>query len=91
MSGGHARSAPRARRVSVARMTVRRVLRILVWLAPVAAFVVILAVLKGAGVPLSVPGVVVVVLLLGISRLMIGRSRRRRRRDRPVTRPDRSR
>lgn len=91
MSGGHARSAPHARRVSVARMTVRRVLRILVWLAPVAAFVVILAVLKGAGVPLSVPGVVVVILLLGLSRLMIGRSRRRRRRDRPVTRPDRSR
>ncbi len=91
MSGDHTWSAPSAQRVSVAPMTVRRVLRILVWLAPVAAFVVILAFLRGAGVPLSVPGVVVVVLLLGIARLMIGRSRRRRRRDRPVTRPGRSR
>ncbi|WP_150952990.1 hypothetical protein [Microbacterium testaceum] len=71
-------------------MTYRRLLRILSWVAPVAAFVVILAVLKGAGVPLSVPGIVVVIVLLGVSRLMIGRSRRRRR-TRPITPRDRPR
>ncbi|OZD31270.1 hypothetical protein CH252_40075 [Rhodococcus sp. 06-1477-1B] len=65
-------------------------LRILAWLAPVAAFVVILAVLRGAGVPLSLPGILVVFVLLGVARLMIGRSRRRRR-DRSLTRPGRSR
>jgi len=71
-------------------VTLRRLLRVLAWLAPVAAFVVILAVLRGAGVPLSVPGILVVVVLLAAARLMMGRSRRRRR-DRTVTRPGRSR
>ncbi|MDZ5145816.1 hypothetical protein [Microbacterium testaceum] len=71
-------------------MTFPRLLRILGWLAPVAALAVILAVLRGAGVPLTLPGVVIVVVLLGVARLMIGRSRRRRR-DRSITRPGRSR
>ncbi|WP_116238662.1 hypothetical protein [Microbacterium sp. AG157] len=71
-------------------MTFPRLLRILGWLAPVAALAVILAVLRGGGVPLTLPGVLIVVVLLGVARLMIGRSRRRRR-DRSITRPGRSR
>ncbi len=66
----------------------RRVRRVASWVIPVAAFVVILLVLRGAGVPLSVPGVIVVLVLLGIARLMIGRARRRRR-ARPITAPSR--
>ncbi|MDR6690170.1 O-antigen ligase [Microbacterium sp. 1154] len=71
-------------------MTFRRLLRILGWLAPVVALAIIIAVLRGAGVPLTLPGILVVVGLLGVARLMIGRSRRRQR-NRSVTRPGRSR
>lgn len=48
---------------------------ILTWLAPVAAVVVVFSVLKGAGVPLSVPGVVIVLILLFVVRVFVGRLR----------------
>lgn len=47
-------------------------------LAPLAALIVVVAVLRGAGVPLSVPGVIVVVVLLVVARVVVGRLRRRR-------------
>jgi Flp pilus assembly protein TadB len=68
----------------------RRIRRVASWVIPFAAFVVILLVLRGAGVPLSVPGVVVVLLLLGVVRVTLGRARRRRR-ARAVTAPNRTR
>lgn len=69
----------------------RRLRQITAWLVPLASFVVILAVLRGAGVPLSVPGVIVVVVLLAVARIIVGWSRRGRR-DRPTITPrDRSR
>ena len=68
----------------------RRLRPLLSWLVSLASLVVILAVLRGAGVPLSLPGVVVVLVLLLASRAMVGRARRRRRR-RDVTSPNRSR
>ncbi|MCJ1706408.1 hypothetical protein [Microbacterium sp. VKM Ac-2923] len=68
-----------------------RLRRVAGWVIPLASFVVILFVLRGAGVPLSVPGVIVVVVLLAVARMIVGRSRRGRR-DRPtITPPDRSR
>ncbi|WP_279367782.1 hypothetical protein [Microbacterium testaceum] len=66
--------------------TFRRLRRIAGWLAPLAAFAVILAVVRSAGVPLTLPGILLVIILLGAARLMIGRARRHRR-DRSVTRP----
>ncbi|WP_295789791.1 hypothetical protein [uncultured Microbacterium sp.] len=68
----------------------RRLRPFLSWLVSLVSLVVILAVLRAAGVPLSLPGVVIVLGLLLASRAMIGRSRRRRRR-RDVTSPNRSR
>ncbi|MCC4248538.1 MULTISPECIES: hypothetical protein [Microbacterium] len=56
----------------------RRLRRILGVVAPVAALVVVLVVLHGAGVPLTVPGVVVVLAVLLAGRLVVGLSRRRR-------------
>lgn len=47
-------------------------------LAPLAALIVVVAVLRGAGVPLSVPGVIVVLVLLVVARIVVGRLRRRR-------------
>ena len=78
---------PGAHRATAVLRLVRQVAS---WVVPVAAFVVILTVLRGAGVPLSVPGVVVVLILLGVARVVIGRARRRRR-ARAVTAPTRSR
>ena len=43
-----------------------------------AALIVVVAVLRGAGVPLSVPGVIVVLVLLVVARVVVGRLRRRR-------------
>jgi len=63
----------------------RRLLwRIAGWVAPIVALVVVLTVLRGAGVPLTVPGVVIVLVLLVVMRLLFGRGRRRaaRRNDR---------
>ncbi|MDQ1082997.1 MULTISPECIES: hypothetical protein [Microbacterium] len=57
----------------------RRVRRIAVWLLPLAALVVILLVLRGAGVPLSAPGVIVVMVILALARVVVGSARRRRR------------
>lgn len=59
-------------------MTKRNLLRILGVAAPVAAFVAILVVLHGAGIPLSVPGVLVVFVLLVVARLVVRVGRRRR-------------
>ena len=80
--GGRRGSAP---------LRLRRLRLVLSWVLPLASFVVILLVLRGAGVPLSVPGVVVVLIVLAIARVIGARSRRRRRRDRALTPPDRSR
>lgn len=68
----------------------RGIRRVVSWVVPFAAFVIILLVLRGAGVPLSVPGVLVVLVLLGVFRVIIGRARRRRR-ARAVTSPTRTR
>ncbi|MFS0792944.1 hypothetical protein [Microbacterium sp. 1P10AE] len=62
-------------------MTKRLLLRILGVAAPVAALVIVLVVLHGAGVPLSLPGVLVVFVILVIARTVV-RLRRRRRTDR---------
>jgi len=59
-------------------MTRSRLRRILVLLAPVAAVVVLLVVIHGAGIPLTVPGVIVVVLLLVVGRLVFALTRKRR-------------
>ncbi|KTS83595.1 MULTISPECIES: hypothetical protein [Microbacterium] len=59
--------------------------RILGWVAPAAALLVVLAVLRGAGVPLTFPGVVLTLLLLVLVRVVVVRARRRadrRRTDR---------
>ncbi|KTR92930.1 hypothetical protein NS220_13880 [Microbacterium testaceum] len=56
--------------------------RILVWAAPVAAFLVILAVLRGAGVPLTLPGVVLTLVLLVVVRFAVVKVRRRADRGR---------
>ena len=73
--------APRPRVVASAPF--RRTRRVIDLLLPVAAFFVVIAVLRGAGVPLSVPGIVIVLALLFAARLAMGWSRRRRR-DHPV-------
>jgi Flp pilus assembly protein TadB len=62
-------------------MTKRLLLRILGVGAPVVALVIVLVVLHGAGVPLSLPGVIVVFVILVIARMVV-RSGRRRRTDR---------
>jgi hypothetical protein len=62
-------------------MTKRLLFRILGVAAPVAALVIVLVVLHGAGVPLSLPGVLVVFVILVIARTVV-RLRRRRRTDR---------
>jgi predicted RND superfamily exporter protein len=59
-------------------MTRSRLRRILVLLAPVAAVVVLLVVIHGAGIPLTVPGVIVVVLLLVVGRLVFAVTGKRR-------------
>lgn len=59
-------------------MTRRRLSRLLGLLAPIAAVVVVLVVLHGAGVPLTVPGVIIAVALLFVGRLVFGFARRRR-------------
>ncbi len=69
----------------------RRLRRVLSWVLPLASLVVILLVLRGAGVPLTVPGVVVVLVVLAVARVIGVRSRRRRRRARALTPPDPSR
>lgn len=60
-------------------MNRRRLRRLLGVVAPVAGLVVILVVLHGAGVPLSIPGVLVVLALLIVGRLVFGLLRLRRR------------
>ncbi|MCM3501491.1 Flp pilus assembly protein TadB [Microbacterium testaceum] len=70
-------------------MRLHRLRRVLTWLLSFAALLVILAVLRGAGVPLSLPGVLIVIAALVLARVVIGRARRRRR-DRAIT-PRRSR
>lgn len=57
---------------------VRRVRPLVSWFASLAALIVILAVLRGAGVPLSLPGIAIVLLLLFVGRGVIGWRRRRR-------------
>ncbi|WP_431796586.1 hypothetical protein [Microbacterium enclense] len=59
-------------------MNKRRLRRSLGLLAPLLGVVVVLVVLHGAGVPLTVPGVLGVVLLLVVARLVIGLARGRR-------------
>ncbi|MCT2086703.1 hypothetical protein M3D75_11310 [Microbacterium enclense] len=59
-------------------MNRRRLRRSLGLLAPLLGVVVVLVVLHGAGVPLTVPGVLGVVLLLVVARLVIGLARGRR-------------
>lgn len=59
-------------------MTRRRLWRILGAIAPLVGFVVILTVLHGAGVPLTLPGVIVVLLLIVAARVVFGFTRRRR-------------
>ena len=56
----------------------RRLRRVIGVLGPIAAVVIVLFVLHGAGVPLSVPGVILVFLLLVVGRLVVGLARRRR-------------
>jgi hypothetical protein len=80
-----------SRRAKSAPVRLRRLRQVLSWILPLASFVVILLVLRGAGIPLSVPGVVVVLIVLAIARAVGARSWRRRRRDRALTPPDRSR
>ncbi|MDQ1123251.1 hypothetical protein [Microbacterium trichothecenolyticum] len=60
-------------------MNRRRIRQIATWVAPLLAVVIVLSVLKGAGVPLSVPGVVLVFVVLFVARVLIGRGRRRKR------------
>ncbi len=45
---------------------------------PIASVVVVLTVLHGAGLPLTLPGVLVFVVLLIVARLILGFVRRRR-------------
>ncbi|CAH0224699.1 MULTISPECIES: hypothetical protein [unclassified Microbacterium] len=59
-------------------MTRRRLRQLLGVLAPVAGLVVILVVLHGAGIPLTIPGVIVVLVLLVVGRLVFAFARRRR-------------
>ncbi|RWR16047.1 hypothetical protein D8Y23_14520 [Microbacterium enclense] len=59
-------------------MNRRRLRRSLGLLAPLLGVVVVLVVLHGAGVSLTVPGVLGVVLLLVVARLVIGLARGRR-------------
>ncbi|WP_136585906.1 hypothetical protein [Microbacterium hydrothermale] len=75
------------RNASVALRWIRRLSGILL---PVAALLVVVTVLKGAGVPLTVPGVLIAIGLLFVVRLAMGWSRRGRR-DHPVTPRRRSR
>ncbi|WZH37471.1 MAG: hypothetical protein PIR02_02135 [Microbacterium enclense] len=58
-------------------MNRRQLWRIVVWIAPILAVVVVLAVLRGAGVPFTIPGVIVVLVLLLVARIVVGRGRRR--------------
>lgn len=69
-------------RDSVAAVTQRRLWQIVRWLASVASVVIVVSVLRGAGVPVSLPGVLVVVAVLFVVRLAVGRARRRRARSR---------
>ncbi|WP_298871234.1 hypothetical protein [uncultured Microbacterium sp.] len=71
-------------------MTLRQLKRAAALLLPVAALIVVLAVVRGAGIPLTVPGVVIVFVLLFVVRAVVGWSRRRRR-DHPLTPPRRPR
>lgn len=64
----------------------RRLRPLLSWLISLVSLLVILAVLRGAGVPLSFPGVLVVMLFLFTARAVIGWRRRRRRRLRSPSR-----
>ena len=59
-------------------MTKRLLLRILGVAAPVVALVVVLVIVHGAGIPLSLPGVIVVFVLLVIARMVVRLGRRRR-------------
>ena len=59
-------------------MTRRRLARILGVVAPLAAIVVVLVVLHGAGVPLTLPGIIVAVLVLIVGRVIGVYARRRR-------------
>lgn len=60
-------------------VTPRRLWQIAVWVAPV---VVLVAVLRGAGVPVTLPVVAVVIAVLVVVRLVVGRRRRLRNRGR---------
>jgi len=66
---------------SLAGVNLRRLWQIVRGVLPVVAFGVILAVLHQAGVPLSVPGVLCVLVALVVVRLIVA-SRVRRRRHR---------
>jgi len=50
--------------------------RILGWVAPLLALLVVLSVLRGAGVPLTVPGVLITLVLLLVVRFVVVRARR---------------
>lgn len=63
-----------------------RARRIISGLLPVVAVAVILAVLRGAGVPLTVPGVITIVVVIAIARVA-GSVFARRRRARVLTSP----
>ncbi len=72
---------PRPRRnASVVLGWIRRLSGVLL---PVAALLVVVTVLRGAGVPLTLPGVLIAIALLFVVRLVMGWSRRGRR-DHPV-------
>ena len=59
-------------------MTRRRLRRVIGLVVPIASVVVVLTVLHGAGLPLTFPGVLVIVVLLIVARLVFGFARRRR-------------
>lgn len=80
----------RANPGSRSRPTVRRLLRAAGWLLPLGAMVVVVVVLRSAGIPVTVPGILVALVVLFVARAGIGWSRRRRR-DHPISSRDRPR
>lgn len=81
-AGSDVGSRPPRRRAK-GLLTVRQLKRAAGVLLPVTALVVVLMVVRGAGIPLTVPGVVFVFVLLFVGRAVVGWSRRRRR-DHPI-------
>ena len=58
-------------------MNRRRLRRVIGVIVPIASIVVVLVVLHGAGVPLTLPGVLVFIVLLIVGRVVFGFARRR--------------